>query len=74
MVAGIPALQLTGRQKFRPAYISILRGGTGQYKTGTGIPQRQETLPYLYDWEHGADEWENKKIGIVRKNAAKTKT
>ena len=76
VVAGIPALQPTGR----PASIPVLLSGAGASSrpgcqgprpasipvplngAGASTPQRQEALPYLCDWDYGAGGWEKHEI------------
>ena len=88
VVAGIPALQLTGRPGPRLASIPVLLSGPGASSTpsrqgprpasipvllngaGASTPQRQEALPYLCDWDYGADGWENNETAIAKKSAA----
>ena len=43
----------------------MLLGGAG-----ATTPQRQEALPYLCDWEHGAGGWENTKTATAKQGAA----
>ena len=59
--ANIPALQRTGRQRPRP-----LNGA------GTSSPQRQEVLPYLCDWGHGAKGGKHEKTATAKKIAAES--